>query len=76
MQNKIHLNLMNKSSIITNLLFNSRKPCVDPKTRVLGGDFILFLFLFYLFIILFFKGQKREGGVILFLLFLKEGRQR
>ena len=69
MQNKIHLNLMNKSSIITNLLFNSRKPCVDPKTRVLGGDFILFLFLFYLFIILFLRDKKEKGESFYFYYF-------
>ena len=37
------------------------------------------MILFYLFIIhfifIFFKGQKGEGEVILFLLFLKEGGQ-
>ena len=48
---------------------------MDPKTRVLGGDFILFYFI-YVFFTLFFKGQKGGVEVILFLLFLKEGGQR
>ena len=47
---------------------------VDPKTKVLGGDFILFIY--YSFYFYFFKGQKGGGEVILFLLFLKEGGQR
>ena len=50
---------------------------VGPKTRVLGCDFILFLFIYYSFLFyLFFKGQKGGGEVILFLLILKEGEQR